>query len=216
MYIEFIEKHILSQFHITSYAPIGIDAIGYFDEKITKNSLGYIDTQIIFDEATNGDISKLLIAVKNSGSPDIFEKSHDEISHEIMSNPLVTVESLELKNPLNTHFPNVKNSGKITLRFYIRGSTPSDRDFIEQNFLQKKDALKNQITQALNNCIQSEPNCENEKNLQTLQDKVVQFEKNINNFITKKKKDTVAYIYFISEQFETLNALENELYSLTK
>ena len=51
----------------------------------------------------------------------------------------MTIESLSLQNLLDANNPNVRNTGRVTIRFYVRGSSKEDITFL-------KEAIKEQET----------------------------------------------------------------------
>jgi hypothetical protein len=121
-YISFVEENILKQFDIESTAALGIQNIKYGKRGTSMPEvLGSFDTEIGFTSKNIG-ISKMIDYVNNLGHYEILldTGSTSAESSAIMSNPLAMIDSLSLQLPLDLSKPNEENTGRMTIRFYIR------------------------------------------------------------------------------------------------
>lgn len=212
-YIEYIETKILKEFLLESTSPLGIDSIQYGDnEKDMVNPIGYFDTTITF-KGRNKNIADLLDALHKSGNPSILtstgESLHTAWSQDgtaKISNPLIIVESFALDSKLDIQYPTKENSGRITLRMYIRGASETDKQFLVDTFNKRKWALMAALEGHIKTCRESDMPCPKEQSLQDLLKRVKDLSENNAKNINKG----VAGIYFISQQIDSLKALENE------
>ena len=100
-----------------------------------------------------------------------------------MSNPLAMIDSLSLENTLDTTKLNEKNSGRMTLRFYIRGSSLTDIAFLKSAVTARNVALGKKIELTLTSC-SKEVTCPKSKELQAISRKFKEF--NSSNASNKK------------------------------
>jgi hypothetical protein len=91
-----------------------------------------------------------------------------------MSNPLVTIEEFSLQSNLDKNKLNENNTGRIVLRFFVRGSSTMDIEFLAGTINSKKEKLKSQIDSALKSC-QADITCARKKELETLSVKYNEF-----------------------------------------
>ena len=107
-YIRFIESEFLSTFDIQSNIVLGIQGVNY---KAGSN-VGTFDLRLDF-KASNANIQKLITYVNESGNPEILNFSgvltEDKIPA-ILSNPLMTIETLSLENVLDSNRPDAINN----------------------------------------------------------------------------------------------------------
>lgn len=153
-YVTFLEKNILKEYNIVSLSPVGIDGVKYQENKESglSSPIGQFSADISL-KSTNDNIRKLLNYIHSLGEISILE--NDEIVANppaIMSNPLVTVESLSLKNALDSDNPNAINEGRLVVNFYVRGSSNTDRDYLIEGFNKKRNALAAEIDAAVLEC----------------------------------------------------------------
>jgi hypothetical protein len=87
-------------------------------------------------KATNQDIQDFIEYINETGRPDILsftgELSKDRIP-KVMSNPLITMETFSVQEKLDLDNPTKENTGRSTLRFYIRGVSKDDIQFLTEN-----------------------------------------------------------------------------------
>ena len=87
----------------------------------------------------------------------------------------MVVQSFSLTDSLNKYFPNLENSGQLTLRMYIRGASASDKEFLLNTFNQKKTDLTKQVTQAIEACKASTNGCMQLQQLESINAKLIEF-----------------------------------------
>ncbi len=152
-YTQFIEKRFLDEFEIGSTVVIGLQWVTY-PRDINPSTIGVFDLRLDF-RATNSNIQRLITYVNESGNPEIL--SFTGILTEwkipkIFSNPLMTVESLSLENVLDSTKPDAINTGRVTIRFYVRGSSIEDIKFLKESIIAKRDKLEKSIAEAIVEC----------------------------------------------------------------
>jgi hypothetical protein len=129
---------------------------------------------------------------------------------EIMSNPIVVVDALSLRMMLDPAKPNEENGGRITLRFYVRGSSTTDMDYLVGTLTSHITKLKSRIDTSLKNCT-ADPTCTKLKEIQKISYKY-------NEFIRGTQADDmstgVEKMYRLSAKLNSINAIEKELSSI--
>jgi hypothetical protein len=175
-YISFIEENILKQFGIESNAALGIQNIKYGKRgTIMPETLGSFDTEIAF-VSTNLGISKMIEYVNTLGHYDLLLDTGATSTGPtgIMSNPLAMIDSLSLQKTLDLSKPNDENTGRMVIRFYIRGSSITDIAYLTETIKSRKEALKKKIDAAILKC-STDITCSGKKNLDLLNRKYSEF-----------------------------------------
>lgn len=213
-YISFVEENIIKRFNLDSNAALSIQNIKYGTKwGAMPETIGSFENDISF-KTTNGDIAKMIEYINNLGKPDVLtDTGAITVWNEptIMSNPLAMISSFSLESPLDLSKPNDENSWRMTVRFYIRGSSTSDIAFLTTTIATRKTALGKKIEQALSKC-SSEITCPRQKELQQLSKKFSEFTKwNAG----KKSAQGIALIYALSSELNSVASLEDELRKLT-
>lgn len=210
-YIEFMEAQILRKFSLESTSPLGITSIQYGEkEKNMVNPIGYFDTSIAF-QGRNENIIDMLDYLYKSGNPEILTSSENiDISEQYAStklaNPLIVVEAFALDKPLNAHHPKIHNSGRITLRMYIRGASKTDKQFLTDTFNKRKNALLENLESQIKTCTTSDTPCSKLHTMKDLKKRTEELSENI----TKNTNESVEGIYFIGQQIDSLKVIEQE------
>lgn len=153
-YIAFVEENILAKYQIESLSAIGIDGVKYQETKEggLSHPVGELNMELNF-KATNKNIIDLLNFIHSSGEPSVL--AHEGILENppgMMSNPLITIKSLSLAKLLNPSEPFAENSGRLSLTFYVRGSSTTDANYLLEAFGKRKTALGEDITKQLEEC----------------------------------------------------------------
>lgn len=128
-----------------------------------------------------------------------------------MSNPLVTINSTSLEDTIDLMKPNDKNQGRITLRFYIRGSSISDIAYIKETIKNRKLALNKNIEIIYDKC-KTDALCTHKKEFKALSRKYDEF----NRASGIKNTTGQAEIYALSAELDSISSLEKELKNLTR
>lgn len=152
-YIKFIESKFLVTFDIKSNIVLGIQGISYAT-KSGSTSVGTFDLRLDF-KASNSNIAKLITYVNESGNPAILTYSGvlaDDKVPRILSNPLMTIETLSLENSLDSTRPEAINNGRATIRFYVRGSSKEDITFLKGAITSRQENLQKAIETAKAEC----------------------------------------------------------------
>lgn len=213
-YIAYIEENILRAFHLDSPSALGIDGLQYTEIPDTKKShpIGHFDVNISF-KARNQNIIDLLNYLKETGSPDILtmETNPGDEMPWVMSNPLITLESLSLVDAPNILNASSENSGRMTLRLYIRGWSTNDKKFLQEVFLKRKEALGTKISQALETCtMNNSTTCIHFAALQDIEKRYQEFIRSLVPVLEKHKNSGVNEIYLVGQQIHSLKKLEEE------
>lgn len=212
-YIGFIETNLLKQFWIESLAPLGLSGIQYWKKWwTTPDTIWTIDTNIAF-ETTNWQIIKMINYINNLGKYDILNDTNISASGWnpwIMSNPLVMINSFSLSWPFDPEKPNAENSGNMTIRFYVRWSSKSDLEFLNENIKTRKENLGKKISKTLEACI-GELTCPRKKDLEIVSRKFTEYTRAIES--RNATKDDVSEL---SSQLESILAIEKEFTNVTR
>jgi hypothetical protein len=129
----------------------------------------------------------------------------------IMSNPLAMIDSFSLENILDPTKPNEENNGRMTLRFYIRGSNTTDIAFLWSTIVSRKAVLSKKIEATLTTCL-AEITCPKKKDLQLLSRKYTEFSRSSEG---KKATQGTELIYSLSSELDSIKSLEDEYNKLT-
>jgi hypothetical protein len=213
-YIGFVEENILRQFGIESTAALGIQNIKYGKRGSTMPEvLGSFDTEIGF-VSTNLGISRMIDYVNTLGHYEILidTKETSTGSTGIMSNPLAMIDGLSLSTTLDLTRPNEENSGRMVIRFYIRGSSTTDIAYLSETIKSRKEALKKKIDAAILKC-STDLTCSGKKNLELLNRKYNEFVRATSQSANRVGTEMV---YILSSELNSISALEKEMTSLTK
>ncbi len=214
-YITFIENNIIHKFDLESGSPLGIQNIQYGKKNaIMPETIGSFDAEINF-KATNANIAKMIDYINTLGRPDILINP-DSVTGTgwapgIMSNPLVTLDSTSLENSIDLTNPNDFNQGRISLKFYVRGSSLVDIGYIKEAIKNRNSILWKSIITTTEKC-QSEPTCPHKKEFQVLSRKYNEFDRAIGS----KNITGQAEIYALSSELDSISSLERELKNLTQ
>jgi len=223
-YIEYVEQEILKKYSLKSSSPLGIDGVKYDSPDATSgisNPIGHFDVTLNF-EASNRNIINFLDYLKATGSPDILNTASAMTDADpnnlpvVMSNPLITVESLSLKESLNPLYPNLENSGRITLRLYVRGSSQTDQQFLKDTLKKRMDAFQKTLTDTLTNCTSTVTSCPQLADLQSIDSKFREMGKSFDTIASKASADNISNVYVLAQQAQTLKTLENEFNAILR
>lgn len=204
-----MEKKILAKYEIESLSPLGIDGVKYqeTEEKGLENPVGTLNMELNF-KASNKSIIELLNFIQTSGETSIL--SHEEILDNppaIMSNPLITINSLSLTKFLNPSEPFTENTGRLSLTFYVRGSSTTDATYLLEAFNKRKMTLRTDITTKIEECKKS--SCPGLAEYEKILAKFQLFDRSLSS-ILKKDKNTVETAYIIGQQLQSLQAIRSE------
>lgn len=213
-YVRFTEMRILKEFNLDTNLALGLQSITY-GGGVSKipSSIGTFDLGLDFS-STNADIEKLITFVNNSWNGDVLTDSWALTSVDtpgIMSNPLITMESFSLQDTLDMTKPDAKNSGRATLRFYVRGSSTNDLVFLGESITSRWSALKKKIDNAVSQCKVNETLCGNLSDLTAFQLKYTEFSKSIESGTSGPTANTIERL---SQEVNSLRTLEKEFENL--
>lgn len=213
-YITFVENSILRQFDIESNVALGIQNIKYGKRGSSMPEvIGSFDTEITFT-ATNDKISRMINYINKLGHYDILIDTGSTSTGgtpAIMSNPLVMINALSLQTTLDPTKPDEENGGRVVLRFYIRGSSPTDIAFLTEAIKKRKEELRNQINTSISACT-NEVTCSGKKALELFDRKYREFTRATSQ---NRAQQGTEMIYDLSTQLDSLGALEKEYRNIT-
>ncbi len=212
-YIRFIETQIVKKFNLDSNLVLWIQWISLWDDVWgTPSNIGTFDLQIGF-KAKNRDIANFIQFINNTGNPDLLTNSGVLAKEDlpvVMSNPLITLMGFWLQDQLNEDDPNGENSGRVTLRFYVRGVSKDDVTYLRENIKMREDELGTSLKNSIDECKSQWPLCiEIKKQLDTFSKKYSEYK----SWTSDKKPNTwdeVNQIYTLAQQASVLKSLEQE------
>ena len=151
--------------------------------------------------------------MNNSGNPAILSESGvilDETKiPRTMSNPLMTIESLSLQNPLDASNPSAKNTGRVTIRFYVRGSSKDDIVFLKEAIKERENILQKRIEIAITECKKRDILCNNKAKLEAFDAKYKELLRSLGG--TRGKDES---IYALANEVNSIKSLEEEFKDL--
>lgn len=152
----------------------------------------------------------MLNYIQSLGEPSVFNESGLlPNSPKVMSNPLVTIESLTLDKIIAMDSPNAMNTGHLKLKFYVRGSSSSDKDFLLESFNKRRDELGEKIATAIKNC-EMNATCVQGEEFKKIQKKFNQFTSSFSDSIANPNRNNVEAVYMIGQQIQSLKSISDE------
>lgn len=159
-YIKFVEWKILKQFNFESNIALWLDSIVWWknSDGIPEN-IGSIELQISF-KWTNNDIIKFVDYINNSGNPKLLtEAGTDEKGKlslnkipAVMSNPLIVITSFSLENAITWINGDEENSGRATIKLYVRWISKDDVSYLRENIKVREEDLSKKLTNSISEC----------------------------------------------------------------
>jgi hypothetical protein len=210
-YIQFIENNILKAFNIDTNMALGIQWVAYGDSqsKMPKNIWSF--TLNLDFNSTNENIEKLIEFIQKSGNPKLLLNTGalaDDDAPSAMSNPLITLESFSLQNTLDMDNPSNQNSWRMTIRFYIRGSSLDDVAFLKQNLKSRREKLEKDINTSIESCKKNAAICSQLSRLEQVRTKFLEFTRSIDS--RSALVSPADEIYVITGQLSSLKMIEKE------
>ncbi len=213
-YILFIEREILKRFELDSNMSLGIQGLTYGNAwNGIPTGIGTFDLVLNF-KSSNERVKELIDFVNLSGNTEILTQSgilDSQDIPEIMSNPLITMEAFSLQDPLDLKNPDKINNWRVTIRFYVRGSSMDDVTYLRENLKTRKDELLANINSAVSGCQQNEVLCSQLEALQEFQKKYNEFLRGVSE--TDTWGGSINDIYSLSQQVNALRTFETEFES---
>lgn len=237
-YITFIEKRFLNEYNINSNIVLWVQWISYGGYSDAQNIWSF-DLRLDF-RATNGNIQKLITYVNNSWNPELLSWTGISISKDdtdntirtkitrylkaatnntsssddsvLLANPLMTIESLSLENTLDAKKPEEINNGRVTIRFYVRGSSKEDIVFLQNSLTLKQESLKKEVENAVAECKKQDLLCTEIKKFEDFEKKYNEFSRSINGSKWLESSD----IAILSQISASLRSLDEEFKNMIK
>jgi hypothetical protein len=210
-YVLFIEKTLLKEFNFDSNVIIGLQGMTFGEKKNgAPETIGMFDFRLDF-RATNSDIIKFIDYINTAGDPKILSYTGSLPKSQIptaMSNPLITMESFSLQERLDPTNPAKENSGRATLKFYIRGVSKDELGFLGEYIKTLQTRIEARITERIKSCEANGVFC-NIKSLSDFQKKYQEYIRSSN--VLKTQGGNSDDIYRLSQSLTTLQSLEQEL-----
>ncbi len=214
-YIRYIEQSILAKYNFESNMVLGLQGITFgVKEQGMPESIGTFLFQIDF-KGKNSDIASFIDYINKSGNPELLTstgKLSESQLPPMMSNPLLTIQSFSLQNTIDPTKPNEENSGRASIRFYVRGVSKDDLTYLKENIRTRQEALSKLVTESVTACKQNGSLCTYNKDLMNFQEKYNQFSLASSNvqYSTQGNDE----IYVLNQRITTIKSLENELKSI--
>lgn len=231
-YIQFIEKKFLEKYKINSNIVLWVQWISYWADPLAKNVWNF-ELRLDF-QATNNDIQDLITFINESWNPSYLTwnqltilpedtdntirakvlkllKTEDSNSV-LLTNPLMTIEALSLENTLDANNPDLINNWRITIRFYVRGSSQEDIVFLRESIVTRKDELSKKIKDVIKECDAQELLCAELTKLKSFEKKYNEFLRSLvwANWIESGD------ILVLSQTSTSLRALDDEFKNIIK
>lgn len=215
-YIKFIETSIFKRFNFESNMVLGLQGITFGNKELgMPESIGTFLFQIDF-KGKNSDIANFIDYINKSGDPSLLTntgKLREDQIPDMMSNPLLTIQNFSLQNSIDPNKPNDQNSGRATIRFYVRGVSKDDITYLKENIRSRNEALGKLVSESVTTCKQNGSLCTYSKDLNAFQEKYNQF--NLANTNARySNSQGVDEIYVLDQKITTLKNLEDELKSI--
>lgn len=213
-YVYFVESNIFKKFDIENIMPLGIQSITYGKKGTSMpETIWYFDINMAF-ETTNGQIMQLIDYVNSLGKYDLLNDTSTSSTGwlpAVMSNPLAMINAFSLEWWFDKDNLDKKNSGNMTIRFYVRGSSKTDIEFLTENLKSRRESLKKNITTKLDACT-VELTCPRKKDLELISRKFTEF---------SKATEWIAHnpwteVYELAAEIESLIAIETEFKKLIR
>jgi hypothetical protein len=214
-YVAYIEKTILKEFNFDSNVIIGMQGMTFADGKGNAGvpeSIGMFDFRLDF-KATNADILRFIEYINASWEPSILSQTGVLSSSnvpEAMSNPLITMEMLAVQERLDSDNPTKENSGRATLRFYVRGVAKDDIKFLKESLKARQVELEKRVADAIKECEKDGPVCTHKRKLVSFQTKYQEYIRSLGSAKTTGIGGPDE-IYVLTQSANTLQSLETEL-----
>lgn len=214
-YIKFIEWRLFKDFNLDTNMSLGIQALNYGGMSAgIPSSIGTFDLRLDF-KAPNEDVKRLIDFINTSGNPKILSQSwlltEDQIP-EMMSNPLITMESFSLQDTLDLNNPAKINAWRMGIRFYLRGGSKDDVTYLKDSLRTRKEELSRKVESTINECQKNEMLCSQLPRLKKFQGKYREF---IRGIAEESNTSGIGIndIYSISQEVISLRNLESEFES---
>jgi len=127
--------------------------IGKEGTEVPEN-IGTFDLQISF-KAKNKDITDFIQFLNITGNPELLTSTGVMTEKDIpgvMTNPLITIVNFGLQDPVEDQPTDKENSGRVTLRFYVRGVSATDMIALEENIKAREKVLSESLAQSIEEC----------------------------------------------------------------
>ena len=213
-YVKFIEWTILKKFNFESNVNIGVQWIVFWGKWVSApENIGMFDFSFDF-KGTNSDISRFIDYINTAGKPDILTNSGQVFTKDsipaVMSNPLISLKSFSLQSIIDADNPTAENSGRATLRFYVRGISKDDLIYLRESIKTRQTALSTKISDSMKWCQKDGVICASYvKKLAAFDQKYREFERSIG--WAKILWSGTDEIYALSQTANTIRSLEKEL-----
>lgn len=212
-YIRFIETKILKRFNFDSNLVLGMQWIAIWGNGTSiPENIGTFDLQISFS-AKNRDITNFIQFLNDTGNPDILTSTGMMADRDIpgvMSNPLITLVNFGLQDPIDNQPLDADNSGRATLRFYVRGVSQGDVAALGENIKAREKTLSESLLRSTEECKSLWSSCGDAKAQLSIFAKKFQEYQNGTSTTTAAAGDNVNQVYILAQKSNTLQSLEQE------
>ncbi len=218
--IIFIEGKFIKQFNVQSTSPIGISGMNFWKVKDLPDGIGYLDIKLEVT-GTSDNIMRLIRYINKSGDPTalLAEEGNSAVDSrllqdqstlpKILENPLITITQFSLQDLPTNLGPNEENTGRLSLRLYLRGWAPQDIRSFQNQLIARIDRLITTIQDQQDKCKNTPSLCTNEEKNKVNNEKLRIIRKGMNDAI--KNKGGLWQIYVLSQFFNTIKNLEDEI-----
>lgn len=217
LYVRFIESSMLKRFNFDTNIVIGMQWISFGSRGTgIPENVGMFDFRLDF-KWTNANIIKFIDYINTAGKPDILSYTGTTLANDkslaVLSNPLITMESFSLQEKLDKNNPNKENTGRASLKFYVRWVSKDDLTYLKENLKTRQAKLVANIDDNVKQCEKDTILCASyNKKLLMFQVKYREYERSFNAI--KIPLTWSDEIYALSQSINTLKSLEKELESI--
>jgi hypothetical protein len=212
-FINFIEVKFIKQFNIASSVPISLQGVNFAKTKDIPEWIGYMDMRVdVLGSSKN--IMSLIEYINKSGNPEFLTQTGlvDSGNPDVLDNPLFTISQFSLQDLPTNLGPNDENSGRITMRLYMRWGSAKDLKFFQDQLLIRIDKLIVVLDDEKQKCLSNASLCKSKEKVAELDETLRIIRKGMNDAIANRGWS--AQIYTLSQFFTTVKNLENEMIGL--
>ena len=218
-FIRFMETKIIKQFNIESTMVLGLQWIlPWTKEEWVPETIGTMEIQIAF-KWKNKNISDFVNYINTAWDPTLLMDSGTTLTQllpkdkipGVMSNPLITLTSFSLENPIDEKKPDDNNSWRATIRLYFRGIGKDDVAYLKENIKWREETLWKSLESSIIDCKSKWPLCwDRWRLLESFQIKFQEYKGWINYSRGNASNDLTDQIYIQANRAKVLKSLEWE------
>lgn len=208
--ITYVEWTLLKQFNIRSLNPVSLQWVSFLKIKDLPENMGFLDLRIDL-AGRSQDIMDLIRFVNKSWDPKSLEAARKVWwpTPRVLENPLFTITQFSLQDLPTNLDPGDENTGKLSMRLYLRGWAPKDIRYFQTQIIERIDNLIRKVEEEQKKCDTDKNLCQNKDRLDEFMKKLKIVRKGMNDAVANR--GGLGQIYVLSQFFTTLKSLEDEV-----